>query len=244
MTMTGTRPKSEPGSGPVAYDLRDRCILAVDRWLMGRRPPGPGRAGGGSPAAGSGGRAGTRAAAYPAEGIEPGPPDPRARRRSARLMRVNHAGEVAAQALYLGQGLLARDPGVRRALDAAAAEERAHLDWCRRRLSELDARPSRLDPLWWAGSFAVGAAVGAAGDASSLGFVAETESQVVDHLARHLRRLPRDDYRSRAICHRMMDDERRHGTSAAQAGGRPLPTPIRLMMRAAAGVMTTTAYRI
>ena len=133
-------------------------------------------------------------------------------------MRVNHAGEVAAQALYLGQGMLARDPEVRRALDSAAGEERAHLDWCRRRLSELSAKPSRLDPFWWAGSFAIGAAAGAAGDAPSLGFVAETERQVVDHLARHLRRLPRDDYRSRAICRRMLDDERRHGTRAVEAG--------------------------
>ena len=185
-------------SGPIVHDLRDRFILAVDRWLMGRRFPRPGRVADDPPAGGSGGRTAASAPAYPAEGIEPGPPDPRAGRLSARLMRVNHAGEVAAQALYLGQSMLARDPGVRRALDAAAAEERAHLDWCRRRLSELGARPSRLDPLWWAGSFAIGAAAGAAGDASSLGFVAETERQVVDHLARHLRRLPRDDYRSRA----------------------------------------------
>ena len=159
-------------------------------------------------------------------------------------MRVNHAGEVAAQALYLGQGMLARDPEVRRALDSAAGEERAHLDWCRRRLSELSAKPSRLDPFWWAGSFVIGAVAGAAGDAPSLGFVAETERQVVDHLARHLRRLPRDDYRSRAICRRMLDDERRHGTRAVEAGGRPLPALVRIAMRVASGVMTTTAYRI
>ena len=235
MTRSGT------GSGPIVHDLRDRLVLAVDRWLLGRRFPGPDRAGDGPPA---GERAAAGAPWYPADGVEPGPPDPRARRRSARLMRVNHAGEVAAQALYLGQGVLARDPAVRRALDAAAVEECAHLDWCRRRLSELGARPSRLDPLWWAGSFAIGAAVGAAGDASSLGFVAETERQVVDHLARHLRRLPRDDHRSRAICRRMMDDERRHGARAVQAGGRRVPAPVRLMMRAAAGVMTTAAYRI
>ena len=159
-------------------------------------------------------------------------------------MRVNHAGEVAAQALYLGQGLFARDPGVRSALDTAAEEERAHLDWCRRRLSELSAMPSRLEPFWWAGSFAIGVAAGAAGDASSLGFVAETERQVADHLARHLRRLPREDYRSRAICRRMMDDERRHGTRAARAGGRRLPVPVRMVMRVASGVMTATAYRV
>ena len=238
MTRSGT------GSGLIVHDLRDRLVLAADRWLLGRRFPGAGRAPPGSPAGGSGGRAAAGAPAYPAEGIEPGPSGDRARRRSAGLMRVNHAGEVAAQALYLGQGRLARDPGVRCGLEASAAEERAHLDWCRRRLSELGARPSRLDPLWRAGSFAIGAAAGAAGDAWSLGFVAETERQVADHLARHLRRLPRDDYRSRAICRRMMDDERRHGARAVQAGGRRLPTPVRLMMRAAAGVMTTTAYRI
>ncbi len=237
-------------SGTIEHDRRDRLILAVDRWLMGPRPTpdrvagGPPSRDGGDHAAGGGGPTAACAAAYPAEGIEEGPPDPRARRLSARLMRVNHAGEVAAQALYLGQGLLARESGVRRALDAAAAEERAHLGWCRRRLSELGAGPSRLDPLWWAGSFAIGAAAGAAGDASSLGFVAETERQVVDHLARQLRRMPRDDHRSRAICHRMMDDERRHGTRAAQAGGRPLPAPVRILMRAAARVMTATAYRI
>lgn len=242
MTRSGTN--SGAGAGPIVHDLRDRLVLAVDRWLPGRRFPGPGRAADGPPAGGGSGRAAAGAAGYPADGVEPGPPDPRARRRSARLMRVNHAGEVAAQALYLGQGVFARDPAVRRALDDAAAEEYAHLDWCRRRLSELGARPSRLDPLWWAGSFAIGAAAGAAGDASSLGFVAETERQVVDHLARHLRRLPRDDHRSRAICRRMMDDERRHGARAVQAGGRRVPTPVRLMMRAAAGVMTTTAYRM
>ena len=232
-------------SGPIEHDLRDRFILALDGWIAGRRFPRPGRAAGGPHSEGGGDdRTAAGAPAYPAEGIDEGPNDAHERRRSARLMRVNHAGEVAAQALYLGQGLLARDPGVRRALDAAAGEERAHLDWCRRRLSELGAGPSRLDAFWWAGSFAIGAAAGAAGDAVSLGFVAETERQVVDHLARHLRRLPRDDYRSRAICHRMMDDERRHGTRASQAGGRALPVPIRIAMRLAAGVMTATAYRV
>ena len=206
----------------IRHGLGDRLVLAADRLLRGRRRPGPddGEETASPSQGGDGGaEASDSAPGYPAEGIEEGRLDDRARRRSARLMRVNHAGEVAAQALYLGQGMLARDPEVRRALDSAAGEERAHLDWCRRRLSELSAKPSRLDPFWWAGSFAIGAAAGAAGDAPSLGFVAETERQVVDHLARHLRRLPRDDYRSRAICRRMLDDERRHGTRAVEAGG-------------------------
>ena len=134
--------------GPIEHDLRDRLILAVDRWLAGRRFPRPDRAAAGPPFDGGGDdRTAADAPAYPAEGIEEGPNDASARRRSARLMRVNHAGEVAAQALYRGQGLLARDAGVRRALDVAAGEERAHLDWCRRRLSELGAGPSRLGSL-------------------------------------------------------------------------------------------------
>ena len=232
----------------IRHSFGDRLVLVADRLLRGRLRPGTDGEESASPSQGGDGGAVASdsgpASGYPAEGIEEGRLDDRARRRSARLMRVNHAGEVAAQALYLGQGMLARDPEVRRALDSAAGEERAHLDWCRRRLSELSAKPSRLDPVWWAGSFAIGAAAGVAGDAPSLGFVAETERQVVDHLARHLRRLPRDDYRSRAICRRMLDDERRHGTRAVEAGGRPLPAPVRIAMRVASGVMTTTAYRI
>ena len=227
----------------IRHGLGDRLVLAADRLLSGSRRTGSeGEAS--RPSSGVPGTAWYAPSAYPAEGIEEGRLDAPARRLSARLMRVNHAGEVAAQALYLGQGLLARDPEIRRALDSAAGEELAHLDWCRRRLSELGARPSRLDSFWWAGSFAIGAAAGAAGDAISLGFVAETERQVADHLAGHLRRLPRKDHRSRAICRRMMDDERRHGTRAVEAGGQRLPAPIRIMMQAAAKVMTVTAYRI
>ena len=255
------------GSGIIDYRLRDRAVLALDGWLRGRRSFGGfggfggksrGAAGEGAaadPAAGDGPKAADRArggtpgaaapsGGYPADGVAEDPLDHPARRVSGGLMRVNHAGEVAAQALYLGQSVFARDPAVRRALAAAAGEERDHLDWCRRRLGELGAGPSRLDPLWSAGSFVIGAAAGAAGDAVSLGFVAETERQVVEHLARHLERLPAGDRRSRAICRRMMEDERRHGTHAARVGGRPLPAPARLMMRAAARVMTTAAYRL
>ena len=231
----------------IEHDLADRIILALERWKGGfgrpesgfPRPPVDPR-----DAASDADAAPPADAAYPAEGVEGGNLDTRDRLLAARLMRVNHAGEVAAQALYRGQSVFARDPDVRRALDAAAGEERAHLDWCHRRLSELSARRSRLDPAWWMGSFAIGAVAGAAGDAASLGFVAETERQVADHLARHLRRLPRHDARSRAILHRMREDERRHGTRAVEAGGRPLPAPVRLAMRVAAGVMTSTAYRI
>ena len=227
----------------IRHTLGDRIVLAADRLLSGSRLTGSvGESA--SPSSDHHGTAHGSSAVYPAEGIEDGRLDAPARRLSARLMRVNHAGEVAAQALYLGQGMLARDPEVRRALDAAAGEELAHLDWCRRRLSELAAKPSRLDPVWWAGSVAIGAAAAAVGDTASLGFVAETERQVAGHLAGHLRRLPRNDHRSRAICRRMMDDERRHGTRAVKAGGRPLPAPVRIMMRVAAKVMTTTAYRI
>ena len=227
----------------IRHGLGDRLVLAADRLLSGDRRTGTEREAS-RPSSGVPGTARRVPSAYPAEGIEGGRLGAPARRLSARLMRVNHAGEVAAQALYLGQGMLARDPEIRRALDSAAGEELAHLDWCRRRLSELGARPSRLDPFWWAGSFAIGAAAGAAGDAVSLGFVAETERQVADHLAGHLRRLPRNDYRSRAICRRMLDDERRHGTRAVEAGGRRLSAPVRVMMRAAAKVMTATAYRV
>ena len=256
--MSNESPNPER-SGIIDHRLRDRAVLALDGWLRGRRSfggrireaagecPETGTAAGGGPKADDGARAGRNAvppAGYPAQGVEEEPLDPSARRLSGSLMRVNHAGEVAAQALYLGQSVFARAPAVRRALAAAAGEERDHLDWCRRRLGELGAMPSRLDPLWWAGSFAIGAAAGAAGDAASLGFVAETERQVVEHLARHLERLPAGDRRSRAVCRRMMEDERRHGARAARAGGRPLPAPVRLMMRAAAQVMISAAYRV
>ena len=164
------------------------------------------------------------------------------RRLSAGLMRVNHTGEVCAQALYGGQSLVARDPMVRDALQKAAAEERDHLSWCRDRLADLGSRPSLLDPLWYAGSFAWGLASGLAGDRWSLGFLAETEHQVERHLESHLERLPRQDTCSREIVAQMRDDENRHGQAGRDLGARELPLAVKLAMRAASKVMTRTAY--
>ena len=163
---------------------------------------------------------------------------------AAKLMRVNHTGEVCAQALYSGQAMFARDERVRDALRTAAAEERDHLAWCRKRLDELDSRPSFLDPLWYAGSFGVGLASGAAGDRWSLGFLAETEAQVEKHLEGHLARLGEDDARSRAVVEQMRDDENRHGAVGRSLGGEDLPFPVKLAMRMASKVMTRTAYWI
>ena len=164
------------------------------------------------------------------------------RQLSAGLMRVNHTGEVCAQALYGGQALLARDPAVRDALQAAAGEERDHLSWCRDRLADLGSRPSLLDPLWYAGSFAWGLASGLAGDRWSLGFLAETEDQVERHLEGHLERLPRTDICSREIVAKMREDESRHGQTGRDLGARELPLVVKLAMRAASKVMTRTAY--
>ena len=165
-------------------------------------------------------------------------------RHVAGLMRVNHAGEIAAQALYSGQALLARDPRVRAALQQAAAEERDHLAWCRQRLRELDARPSLLDPLWYAGSFALGVVSGAAGDRWSMGFLHETEAQVERHLDGHLERLPADDARSRAVLEQMREDERRHGAMGVALGGSELPLPVKAAMKMVSRVMTRTAYYV
>jgi 3-demethoxyubiquinol 3-hydroxylase len=164
------------------------------------------------------------------------------RRHVAGLMRVNHAGEVAAQALYEGQAATARLDRVRDAMSQAADEEVDHLAWCHQRLRELDSRPSLLNPLWYAGSWMIGAAAGVAGDRWSLGFVAETERQVIRHLDDHLERMPGEDSRSRAILERMKVDEAHHGTVALEAGGAELPAPIRAAMALASKVMTRTAY--
>ena len=163
---------------------------------------------------------------------------------SGALMRVNHVGEVCAQALYQAQALTARTPELRQRMQAAARDEQDHLAWTAQRLQELGDRPSLLNPLWYAGSFAIGVLAGRLGDARSLGFLIETERQVEQHLAGHLDRLPAADGRSRAIVEQMRVDEARHAEDAAAAGGLPLPAPARWLMKAAAKVMTTTAHRI
>ena len=163
------------------------------------------------------------------------------KRTAANLMRVNHAGEVAAQALYHGQAAFARQPQVRDMLLRAAREEADHLAWCDQRLRELDSRPSLLGPLWYAGSFAIGAAAAVAGDAVSLGFVSETERQVEGHIDSHLERLPAQDARSRAVLEQMRSDEAAHGAAARAAGGVELPPPVQTAMRTTARVMTTTS---
>lgn len=167
-----------------------------------------------------------------------------ARVEAGRLMRVNHAGEIAAQALYQGQAFMARKSEVRESMRSSAEEEVDHLAWCEDRLKELEASVSKLDPLWYAGSFAIGALAGLAGDKWSLGFIAETERQVVEHLGHHLKRLPEQDQKSRAILEQMQADEARHGAIAHSAGGTELPLPVRLAMRLTSKVMTRTAYWI
>ncbi len=166
------------------------------------------------------------------------------RDHAARLMRINHTGEVCAQGLYQGQALTARDPAVRRSMQRSAAEENDHLDWCERRVEELGGRLSLLNPLWYAGSFAIGAAAGIAGDRWSLGFVAETEKQVEGHLDEHLEQLPPDDRRTRAILEQMKADEIAHGQKAMAHGGVQLPGPIRGLMKLTSKIMTTSVYRI
>ena len=166
------------------------------------------------------------------------------RRESAALMRVNHTGEVAAQALYHGQALLARDPGTRDMLLRAAREEADHLAWCEQRIHELGGRTSVLNPLFYAGSFAIGALAAAVNDKLSLGFVSETERQVEKHLEDHLERLPAADKGSRAVLESMKHDEVHHGAAARAAGGAELPEPVKAIMFATSRVMTVTSYWI
>lgn len=163
------------------------------------------------------------------------------RRHAAALMRINHAGEIAAQGLYHGQALVARDAAIRRLLEQAGREETDHLAWCEQRLRELHDRPSVLDPLWYAGSFAIGVAAGLGADKVSLGFVAETEKQVERHLDSHLAQLPDADVRSRAILEQMRSDEQAHGELARRAGGMALPPLVQRAMQLTSRVMTSTA---
>lgn len=160
------------------------------------------------------------------------------------LMRVNHVGEVCAQALYAAQALGTNDPALREHFAAASREENDHLAWTHQRLDELGARPSLLNPLWYAGAFGLGLLAGRLGDRVSLGFLVETERQVESHLAGHMERLPQGDHESRAIVAQMKEDEARHAASALNAGALELPAPVRLLMRSAAKVMTTVAHRI
>lgn len=166
------------------------------------------------------------------------------RSHAASLMRINHTGEVCAQALYQGQALTARLPDIRESMEHAAGEEVDHLAWCEQRLQALDSHTSYLNPVWYAMSFGLGAVAGLAGDKWSLGFVAETEQQVCDHLRDHLEQLPPQDERSRAILGQMLIDERAHGETARQAGGVELPMPVKLGMTCMSFVMKKLAYRI
>jgi 3-demethoxyubiquinol 3-hydroxylase len=206
-------------------DFIDRCLIAAEAGL--RTLSG-----------------GARAARERPQSAAPDTLDDADRRLAGALMRVNHVGEVCAQAMYQAQALTARDDALREHMQQAAREEADHLAWTEERLRELNDRPSLLNPLWYAGAFAIGLAAGRAGDRWSLGFVAETERQVEQHLAGHLDRLPVHDTASRAIVERMKADEAHHGQQAQQAGGTPLPLPLRWAMRGVAKVMTTTAHRI
>jgi ubiquinone biosynthesis monooxygenase Coq7 len=180
----------------------------------------------------------------PAANVDEMPLDDAARKHAAGLMRVNHVGEVCAQALYFGQAATARDERQRARMLEAAADETDHLAWCGERLRELDSRASLLNPLWYAGAYAIGAAAGIVGDRLSLGFVVETERQVEAHLGEHLEKLPADDAKSRAIVRVMKEDEARHASNALAAGAETLPDPVPALMRFASKVMKTVAYRM
>jgi len=166
------------------------------------------------------------------------------KRLAAALMRVNHSGEICAQALYQGQALTARKPEIQQALKQAANEENEHLNWCESRIHDLGGRKSLLNPAWYAGSLAIGALAGALGDKWNLGFLAETERQVVRHLEGHMQRLPERDEKSHAVVEQMKEDESRHATTALEHGGAELPAPVRLAMKLSAKMMTATTFRI
>ena len=186
--------------------------------------------------------AGKSARPYPADDEAEAGLSASERRHAAGLMRVNHAGEVAAQALYQGHAAVARDKSVEKQMQQAADEEFDHLAWCEQRLEELDAEPSKLSPVWYAGAFALGAASGVLGDKWSLGFIAETERQVCDHLDSHYEKLPAGDDRSRKIVNTMRDEEAEHGENAMDAGAAELPEFVKKMMSLTSKIMTRTAY--
>jgi len=188
--------------------------------------------------------AGKSPRANPATEVSEAELDDLQRAHAAGLMRVNHAGEVAAQGLYQGHAVVARNREVEAQMQAAADEEFDHLAWCEQRLAELGEAPSKLSPLWYAGAFTIGALSGVLGDKWSLGFIAETEKQVCDHLDSHLEKLPEDDQRSRTIVTTMRDEEAEHGENAKQAGAAELPPGLKQLMRVTAKLMTSTAYRI
>ena len=179
---------------------------------------------------------------YPANDIADANFSAEEKKHIAGMMRVNHSGEVSAQALYQGQSLTSRNQEVKEKLQQAALEENDHLDWTKNRLHELDSHTSLLNPLWYGGSFAIGAFAGAIGDKWNLGFLAETEYQVVEHLESHLNKLPGGDLRSRAILEQMKIDELKHATTAVEHGGAELPPPVKTLMQAMSKVMTGTAY--
>jgi ubiquinone biosynthesis monooxygenase Coq7 len=205
----------------------DRCILQLDQAVrtLFSEPPGSGRE-------------------NPAYSLEDGEISATERADSICLMRVNHAGEVCAQALYQGQALTAQDNAIREQLQQAAIEENDHLIWCRQRIEELGGQTSLLNPLWYAGSLMLGATTGFLGDKWSLGFLAETEHQVVEHLDDHLQRLPETDNKSHAILEQMKTDEAKHKTAALHSGGTILPVAVKKLMGLTARIMTQTAYRI
>ena len=180
----------------------------------------------------------------PAEGLKENAITEAERAHAAALMRVNHVGEICAQALYQGQALTARDPAARAKLEQAAREEEDHLVWSAERIRELGGRPSLLNPAWYAGAFAMGALAGALGDRWNLAFLAETERQVEEHLSGHLEALPAEDRRTRAVVEAMRADEARHRETAVEMGAAELPAPVKLAMRLASKVMTTVAYRV
>lgn len=211
----------------LSFSLADRLVLQLDQALHTLIP--------GSSAA---------ARHTPAAVVDDADLSEPERQQAAALMRINHTGEVCAQALYQGQALTARLPDVRASMDHAAREEIDHLAWCETRLQELDSRTSVLNPLWYAMSFGMGATAGLIGDKWSLGFVGETERQVCEHLEDHLEKLPVNDQKSRAVLTQMIVDERTHGDAAMAAGGAELPLPVKAGMKLMAGVMKTLTYRI